>query len=1266
MKKTIITAALALTVSLCAGAKTADELRVYINPGHGSWTPNDRPMQLVNKPDAYSRTNTDTTSFFESNTNLRKGLALLQRLKEYGLKFDETFNQTGELWQIGAARDLSNNIVMSHVKCGPYHDDNGTANQLGDQTPADIYYYNRLLSEVRAEVQDNNFDMFISIHSNAASEGSTSNYPLYLYRGYDEPRVDDPMSYNMQLVSIDMCKKSWPYAYANTNMVWTSYASSMNVRGDCNFYRGSVSAENQAKIDNHTYTGYLGVLPNTVPGFLVEGYFHTYQPARHRAMNWDVCAVEGDAYAHGIAEYYGLSKESKGTIYGIVRDQHQKFADKYYSPNPSSDDIFKPLNGATVVLKKGETVVAEYTTDGFYNGAYVFRDIEPGKYTVEASHPDYKGTVTAEVEVTAAGQTFPAALVLESNDYVPPSEEIANYPDPVKNSNQYGVGDEMNFKAEYVDQEIAELAGKTIRRAILRSGKMYILAVDAEKAPTLIVYDPNKKQVLANVSTEGTSCFTYTEAIAAGMEEHLSTMPLSDIQVTADGVLLGVNKTWTSYLADKGVMQVYKWENDENGLPTGTPSVLASHKYSGLWYNSVVGNTFTFTGSMDQGSALISAPTTGSSGNLRAISFNVVNGAPTNCNDLRSGSNNVSVINATSSDYRFITSPLDDNMFYLVDEKYGVGQFEYNKAVDTGTLADASDELKALGTSGLSGIFKYAGKSFMVTATKTDGLVDGIALVNISDNINKPKFISTANTGVDAMDVAGAAAMGETETETDPVSDQVVNAWMSLYLLRDGKLTKFTTKDVAQPVYKTEFAYDLKVTDNSDNYEIAYALTGDAVAARLVLTPKTDGEVIEIPVDATKGSHSVSVAVSDLATDTEYTVSIDVESKSNATIGEISSVANPVTKRGSVITFTDPEFPTYGYTVIGHNSGTGFDVYNPAGERVSTEVHKGHSLLGSDSNQSNPLRGAEHMGHALVAAWGDNAHGVTAFNPLDPTEDLYSVFEGDKASNGLISYNGTGIGSGTPCVAIQGRGESTRMFTFDEDLLSNHVAVYNIGTSRTITEAPADWGRLSLDNTNVELQPVENGVFASQVRANFLDTGCPSIEFISNEGSVLWKAAQKEDWPADMIADCNSGLAVNNAGTLLAVSGKTGIRIFDLSFDADNKPVLNYRGGVKVTSTDWATMRFDAANNLHYYGRGDAYRVYALNRSNPVVTTPAKAEYVLKGASGIEDIVNDTVVENEAPVTYYNLNGVQVQAENLTPGVYVKVQGKKATKVVVK
>ena len=66
--------------------------KVYINPGHGCWTSRAMPTIKHGANNASSATN-DTTNFFETNTNLRKGLALLWQLVEYGVPFDKTKNQ---------------------------------------------------------------------------------------------------------------------------------------------------------------------------------------------------------------------------------------------------------------------------------------------------------------------------------------------------------------------------------------------------------------------------------------------------------------------------------------------------------------------------------------------------------------------------------------------------------------------------------------------------------------------------------------------------------------------------------------------------------------------------------------------------------------------------------------------------------------------------------------------------------------------------------------------------------------------------------------------------------------------------------------------------------------------------------------------------------------------------------------------------------------------------------------------------------------------
>ena len=72
-----------------------------------------------------------------------------------------------------------------------------------------------------------------------------------------------------------------------------------------------------------------------------------------------------------------------------------------------------------------------------------------------------------------------------------------------------------------------------------------------------------------------------------------------------------------------------------------------------------------------------------------------------------------------------------------------------------------------------------------------------------------------------------------------------------------------------------------------------------------------------------------------------------------------------------------------------------------------------------------------------------------------------------------------------------------------------------------------------------------------------------------------------------------------------------------------------------------------------------------MKNDNPVVLTPAPAQTLIAIGTGVEDVAVDAA-EAEGDAVYYNMNGIQVPAENLVPGVYVKVVGKTSTKVVVK
>ena len=268
--KRILLAVFILSVALFSSAQ-----RVYINPGHGDWGSESRNMATITHAIG------DTTGFWESNTNLWKAFALQEKL-------------------VGAGYD----VMMSRTENGPYP-------HVEDDVSID-----KKLLEICAEADLFGADYFISIHSNAYEDGVALNYPLFLHSGYDGAGFQDER---------DMALAAWPRhfeAFGNdkddTNITHGFEPNSAYAENDPNV-RGSIS-----------FYGYnLDALTHSCQGYLVEGYFHTYQPARHRALNPDWCRQEGIRYFRGIQDYYDKPDEQVGYIMGCVRSLTEMFSHDY-------------------------------------------------------------------------------------------------------------------------------------------------------------------------------------------------------------------------------------------------------------------------------------------------------------------------------------------------------------------------------------------------------------------------------------------------------------------------------------------------------------------------------------------------------------------------------------------------------------------------------------------------------------------------------------------------------------------------------------------------------------------------------------------------------------------------------------------------------------------------------------------------------------------------------------------------------------------------
>ena len=1259
----IAAAALLLgAVATAFGAKTPDQLRVYINPGHGSWTGNDRPMQVIGKG-AYSATNTDTTGFFESNTNLQKGFGVLEKLIEMGMPFDRSLGQSGERWEIGAARVLTQNIVMSRVKNGPYEANNTTSSP-------NYMQYNRKLLEIATEVEHNEFDIFISIHSNAASS-PTTNYHLFMYRGHNgKDNVLAPGSW-------EMAEAAAKYSFANDHAAWSVNYPYIN--GDIDF----MSSDNTGSTNELGYYGYLGVLKHGVPGYLVEGYFHTYMPSTHRAMNFDVDIIEGYQYARGVAEYFQFEhRDGTGEIYGIARDMHERFTHALYKANPTTDDKYKPLNGVDVVLKKDGVQVATYKTDEFYNGAFVFKGLQPGTYTVELSHPDYKAPEPLTVEVKAGVTSYPKVF-METVDYVPPTDIAYNYPDPLAGNGSILPAARYNITSVYADEPIAELEGLSVKRTFVRNGKMYILALDKpvefaavvaadqQAKATILVYDLANKQVVAKVSTEG----------AAG-----SIAAIADMQLSADGVLLACNATKTQYDAGqiqegdagRGTFVIYKWANDENGLPTGNPVPFISTTNSGLWYRAYP-SQFVYSGTTTEGKALITMPTiTAPDYKMRATMIAVADGEAQAPLDIKPG--NPLIFGQRAADFNLVPSPIDDNSLLMLDSNLGIQAWDFSTACDGAVKANSV----AAQAGGRSGIFKYAGASFMVYPKFEGETCTGLEMANISGNVDHATAVTLtlpaeAAAAAEAPATLYAAAAGETEVTRDAVTDAATDGWINLYLLRDGKISKFTTRSVAQPQARKEYAYNLKAEEKEEEYEISFSLTGNVPAATLRMIPEGEGQAIEKPLGALEvGENFATVFKSDLEANIPYTWEIVVTSEPVSRAGLVFSEASDLTVRGGVVPITDPEQPSFGYVAVGHGKNQGIDIYNPAGQKVATRIFKDHAMFGGvTTNQSNPFRGNERNGYAVFSTFGDAGYGIVAVNPLDVTEEPFTLFTGTKSSTGcFITADNVKLGGGNSGFDfINDEKGDTWVIMFSEDHQNqngkgdseNALVKVHMSGPWAITEAPEVLGyRNFLANQNVDVVTCGDGVFVAQIRESGNNiAGTPAFGYISNvlgESAIALNSADESI--AENVPHSTASIAVTKDGKTLAIGGRNTIVVFDVTWN-EGVPTLKFRYQFPVESHIWSHLRFDHAGNLHAYLREGGYRVYSLPEAEPTATTPAPAASVLKNTTGISDIsLDDAAADTDA--IYYNLQGVQVSAESLTPGIYVRVSGGNATKVAVK
>ena len=193
-------------------------------------------------------------------------------------------------------------------------------------------------------------------------------------------------------------------------------------------------------------------------------------------------------------------------------------------------------------------------------------------------------------------------------------------------------------------------------------------------------------------------------------------------------------------------------------------------------------------------------------------------------------------------------------------------------------------------------------------------------------------------------------------------------------------------------------------------------------------------------------------------------------------------------------------------------------------------------------------------------------------------------------------------------------------------------------------------------STNVDYDD-RGGIWYCQYRQSPTDAQ-PGLVYIDANGTEKYK---------DLVSRGGGGVRVSPDGTKIAVASSSAdpkqFTIYGLTWSETGVPTLSRE--IVIThgiGTNVYDIAWDLAGNIYICGNSGEYlKGFSLPR-NEAFTTKAPSQYSF---SVIANSIDGISVDSEdAPVEYYNLQGVKV--ENPSNGVFIKVQGKKSEKVYIK
>jgi len=468
-------------------------------------------------------------------------------------------------------------------------------------------------------------------------------------------------------------------------------------------------------------------------------------------------------------------------------------------------------------------------------------------------------------------------------------------------------------------------------------------------------------------------------------------------------------------------------------------------------------------------------------------------------------------------------------------------------------------------------------------------------------------------------------------------------------------------------------------------YAFTYTLNADATAVSINFNG-SNGKQISDPDLLTKGTHTAILSLSDLP-DGDYLWSVTATATANTATDPV-KVSNDAEYLGfhalrGLAVDNGFESPFFGrvYATEGNETAAatnirtttdGVYIYNAALEDVTEQGNAAYSsgvvwgLSGTANSAASPFRvTVAPDGLVFISDWSDTHAGVWTMDPANPSADFKPVFGGTLNSSGVAIADGVEIHGSISHCYVEGTGDDTKLYTFDEDLglasgVSGNIYRYDIGNLETTWDvAPsaliyddAANGNVQQNGNSVISPDGRGGWWIYQYRANDNNPAIPSLIHFNGTSIDFISAVDAVDpestTTSSIIGDSyQGGMALNDGKSMMALTCNGVVRVFDITFDENGKPIIALK--YKVT-TSFGTTSFsvalDRADNIYVGGNASPFAVYALPKADNTFTTPAPTaqKITIDLTSGITPVNNlgDNVL------LIHEKGNIHLQADGLT------------------